>query len=228
LAISAEALTFTLDNVFSGNTPAGSSPWATATFADGTGANTGKVVLTFQGSLGASGQFITETDFNFNPALDISKLTGTMSSCTTCTIVPVSVGTDNFKADGDGKYDVSMEFDSSGGGTSATRFNGSDSAVVVFSYTGSGTFNANSFNFFGTPDGGSGPFHAAAHVQGIPSNCSGWISDSVGTLGGGDGACGGTPVPEPITMFLGGTGLLALAFAARKRLFGVGGGRLAV
>jgi hypothetical protein len=29
-----------------------------------------------------------------------------------------------------------------------------------------------------------------------------------------------TPVPEPITMFLGGTGLLALGYAARKRLFG--------
>ena len=28
-----------------------------------------------------------------------------------------------------------------------------------------------------------------------------------------------TPVPEPITMFLGGTGLLALGYAARKRLF---------
>jgi PEP-CTERM motif len=29
-----------------------------------------------------------------------------------------------------------------------------------------------------------------------------------------------TPVPEPITMFLGGTGLLLLGYAARKRLFG--------
>lgn len=30
---------------------------------------------------------------------------------------------------------------------------------------------------------------------------------------------GTTPVPEPMTMFLGGTGLAALAYAARKRLF---------
>jgi hypothetical protein len=29
-----------------------------------------------------------------------------------------------------------------------------------------------------------------------------------------------TPVPEPITMVLGGTGLLALAYAGRTRLFG--------
>ncbi len=50
-------------------------------------------------------------------------------------------------------------------------------------------------------------------------------------IGGGDGgfvsihsssqitAPPTTPVPEPITMFLGGTGLLALGYAARKRLF---------
>jgi hypothetical protein len=33
---------------------------------------------------------------------------------------------------------------------------------------------------------------------------------------------GGAPVPEPMTMFLGGTGLLALGYAARKRLFSRG------
>ena len=32
-----------------------------------------------------------------------------------------------------------------------------------------------------------------------------------------------TPVPEPVTMFLGGTGLLILGYVARKRLFAVGG-----
>ena len=31
---------------------------------------------------------------------------------------------------------------------------------------------------------------------------------------------GGPSVPEPVTMFLGGTGLLMLTYAARRRLFG--------
>jgi hypothetical protein len=222
LVIGAEALTFQLNNVFSGSTPDGSAPWATAVFTD-TGAN--QVTLTFTGSLGSSGQFITETDFNFDPSLQIGSLSGTMTSCTTCTIVGVSIGTDAFQADGDGKYDIGMIFDSSDG--LPTRFNDSDVAVVVFTYTGTGTFNADSFNFLSTPAGGAGPFHAASHVQGIPTNdCSGWISDTVAGSSNAttSGSCGGTPVPEPMTMFLGGTGLLTLGYAARKRLFG---GRLA-
>jgi len=32
-----------------------------------------------------------------------------------------------------------------------------------------------------------------------------------------------TPVPEPVTMFLGGTGLLILGYVARRRLFAMGG-----
>jgi hypothetical protein len=224
LAISAEALTFQLNNVFSGFTPAGSAPWATAVFTTtNTTAGNQQVTLTFTGSLGASGQFISELDFNVNPTLTLSSLSGSMSSCTTCSIVPVGVGEDKFQADGDGKYDIGITFDTSDG--APTRFNDSDVAVVVFTYTGAGTFNDQSFNFLSTPAGGAGPFHTAAHVQGIPATgCSGWISDTVAGSpnAGTSGDC--TPVPEPITMFLGGTGLLTLGYAARKRLFG---GRLA-
>ncbi|MDO8479292.1 MAG: PEP-CTERM sorting domain-containing protein [Candidatus Rokubacteria bacterium] len=46
---------------------------------------------------------------------------------------------------------------------------------------------------------------------GCPSGQNGGITSEPITL---------TPVPEPITMFLGGTGLLLLGYAARKRLFG--------
>jgi hypothetical protein len=70
----------------------------------------------------------------------------------------------------------------------------------------------------------------ALHVQ-YGGGCSGIVD---GTIGGDsikpNSTCTpgtsvpDTPVPEPITMFLGGTGLLILGYAARKRLFG---GRLA-
>jgi hypothetical protein len=65
-----------------------------------------------------------------------------------------------------------------------------------------------------------------AHVV-YGSGCSGFVGGP-GTGGSGPpfnspgnaGCAATTPVPEPITMFLGGTGLLALGYAARKRLFG--------
>jgi hypothetical protein len=58
------------------------------------------------------------------------------------------------------------------------------------------------------------------------SGCSGMVGgpgsgSGPGFMSPGNAGCtAATPVPEPITMFLGGTGLLALGYAARKRLFG--------
>ena len=54
----------------------------------------------------------------------------------------------------------------------------------------------------------------ALHVQ-SGENCSGSVDGSGAPAS--NSAC--TPAPEPITMFLGGTGLLALGYAGRKRLF---------
>jgi len=63
-----------------------------------------------------------------------------------------------------------------------------------------------------------------AHVGGFDSGCSAFVGEKGSTPGSHDDTnC--AAVPEPITMFLGGTGLLALGYAARKRLFG--GHRLA-
>ena len=54
----------------------------------------------------------------------------------------------------------------------------------------------------------------ALHVQ-SGENCSGSVDGSAAPTS--NSAC--TPAPEPITMFLGGTGLLALGYAGRKGLF---------
>jgi hypothetical protein len=55
----------------------------------------------------------------------------------------------------------------------------------------------------------------ALHVQ-YNNGCSGFVD---GTNVATDSNTNCTPVPEPLTVFLGGTGLVALAFAGRKRLF---------
>ena len=60
------------------------------------------------------------------------------------------------------------------------------------------------------------------HVQ-YTNGCSGFVGgtgDGGGPSTGSNGSC--TPVPEPMTMFLGGTGLLVMGYVARKRLFVMG------
>ncbi len=92
---------------------------------------------------------------------------------------------------------------------------------------------------YATPNGGPGKPASATFTfaSALPSgldktdfdvhvtysgSCSGFVDGTLKGSATSDTSC--TPVPEPMTMFLGGTGLLALGYAARKRLFG---GRLA-
>jgi hypothetical protein len=89
----------------------------------------------------------------------------------------------------------------------------SGSTVVRFTFANSlaaTSFTANDFVVHVVYGSGCSGF-----VGGPGSGGSGPPFNSPGNAG-----CTATPVPEPITMFLGGTGLLALGYAARKRLFG--------
>lgn len=74
--------------------------------------------------------------------------------------------------------------------------------------------------FGGYSEGGFGfnrnGWLAAAHVQGIQPDCSGWIGAGRTTVDNGSGICGQS-VPEPGTLGLLGLGLAGLGFGLRRR-----------
>ena len=186
-------------------------PWLNATFSDG---GLGTVTLTFQDH----GRIDTDTGllddeyvgnwyFNFDPSLNPDYLLFEYDSYNS-TIEPdqISTGVNEFKADGDGSYDIRFEFPKS----SANRFGVDD--IAVFNITYNDMITADSFYHLSEEGGGNDTWYAAAHVQSIGQDdqYSGWIAPSGGTA----------PIPEPATMLLLGTGLIGLAGIGRKKLMG--------
>jgi hypothetical protein len=179
---------FSFDTDFSGlsTPPAGPGPWTTATFLD---VAPGTVDLTIDNIGLSSGEFISGLYFNLNPLDDATGLTfNLLGTLGTFAVPTISLGRDDFKADGDGKYDILFGF----GTASGTTFTVGNS--ITFRITGIAGLTAADFNFLSAPAGGSGPFYAAAHVQGTPPNNGGscWIEPGLGPM----------PVPEPSSSLL--------------------------
>ncbi len=185
-------ISYGLSIEFSGGTPpAGSTPWITATFDDQNTPGTVQLKLETTNLVGT--EFVRGWYFNFNPLLNLSDIsfsapvkTGTFSDPT------INMSTNAYKADGDGKYDIRIDFATSG----PNRFGVGDS--VEYTITGLGSaaaLVAADFDFMSQPDGGHGPFPTAAHVQGI---------------GPGGSNSGWATVPEPASWMLTACALVGL------------------
>jgi hypothetical protein len=198
----AASVTYDFNVEFSGGqAPAGPAPWIVATFTDT--ATPGQVQLTITTSGLTGNESISGLYFNINPALNPSQLVFTSLNGGSCTIAASSIqlGEDAFKADGDGKYDILLNYPT---GSGVSTFNRTVSSSYDITYSGAGALSAAAFYFLSTPMGGHGPFYAAAHVQnttGAGSGGSGWVAPVPSV-----------PLPAAVWLLL--SGLTGLASAA--------------
>lgn len=182
------AITWNLTDTFSGTAPSGVFAVSLADAAPGV------VTLTVT-SGGASGEFLSSLYLNYLPNTSAAGLTIVRNSGPGSP-PGVFLGLDAFKADGDGLFDIRIDFDTAPPPDRMTA-----GAVSVFTITGATAAN---FVYQSAPDplGSQAAgypkdgLYVAAHIQGIGLNGdSGWAT-----------------VPEPTTMIAG--ALLLLPFAA--------------
>ncbi len=195
--------------------PAGSTPWLTATFDDSFGGdNTVRLTMTAPNLTGP--ESVGDWYFNFDPNLTLTAGTPeTPGNLTFFEVLSDGVdmsnkktgpytGRDAFKADGDGWYDIKIDFPPPpGGGQNDPRFETGD--TVIYDITYISPITVNSFNFFSTEGGGQGTYLSAAHIQqtGLSGGDSGWVG----------------VVPEPVssTLFIIGAVTLGIRGYNRRK-----------
>lgn len=193
-------ITWTFETEFSGSGSSVSGP-VTVTLDDGGGSGGVGVTVDTSGLDASLTEFVTGLYLNLDPGIDPTSLVFAFDGGAVDP-VSVSLGTDAFKADGDGLYDILIQWP-----TDPPRFEADLTDLISFSLVGLVEEN---FLFLSTPNGGNGPFYAALKGQslGTNGNGSGWFSPTPGNT---------TSVPEPGSFALFGFGLAGLGLAIHRR-----------
>jgi hypothetical protein len=173
----------------------------------------GDLLLTLIAAFPADGASLDAVYFNLNPAINPLGVTFTLVNDTTGgAFESVDRGTDAYRADGDGYFDFRLNFSE---GANPPQFGPVD--TVSFLISGPGSLTLQDFVELSAPGPGEspGPFFGAAHVQNIgPTGNSTWLGVGVRPTPfeeppGDDEPP--TPVPEPASLVMLGSGLLAVA-----------------
>jgi hypothetical protein len=157
----------------------------------------GGVRITVTNNLVDPGAFLGSLYLNTS----VAPLAAALGTCVDCAAtngqtMTFNFGLDAFQADGDGRYDILIDFSTA----AANRLLAGE--VVIFDVTSTTVgFTSDSFLVFSAPGGGNGPFRAAAHIQALPNGESDFVAE----------------IPEPTSMLLLGTGLATLAAGLRRR-----------
>jgi hypothetical protein len=205
----AASITFNLDCVLNTTPCAPTSVFGTVTLTDGTGANTGKVEVAV--NLAGSGQKFKDLLFNFS---------GPETSFTSSDGQTLAFGANAFAINPyNGLFDLS--------GMGGLGWNGSD---PYSTFVGSPQGAISVADFIAKDSSGGQGVYVALHIQNIGDanggNCTGNATGTncaPGVTGPGSLKIGGRidtstiPAPEPTSMVLLGTGLLAGAWRAKRR-----------